>query len=712
MKLAVGLELEAGIGTFPVDRARPTHQQRRFPPMKSWTILVSLVGILLAGCDSSTNPQPEPPKAPDTTARVAISPSTGAVDSVLLVTMSSTTTGATIRYTLDGSLPGDSSPIYSAPLVLRAATVVQARASAPGLVTSSVTKVAYPISMRRQLVGVWQGSANGVSVTFLLYADSQFVLLETPSVVSAANLAYRSFGTWLTYDSSLVTRSVRSDSSSDGKRWIAQASKEVVGTLDFHLSGDTLGIMGGNYLRKTVAFDSVYHPDSSEAPTIVSDTGSFLSPITVVIVATGAGTKIHYTLDGSTPTKSSPLYTAPIAVSSTSNVKAIAIAVGSLPSREVSSTYRIAPSFLGSWTSLDSRASRSYTFGSDGSYSFLFKDTLTTKAVRASGTWAYELDGYSYTLTKADTSPDGTTWKSVLTRTQSGYSTDISFSGDTLFFEEGVPYLKTSTEPSPRSIVAAPMASLPEGTYLGKRAVALTSATPGAVIRYTLDGGVPTDSSPVYKDSILVRSGCILIAVATKPGMVPSYPIRLGYEIVAPDAVHSTLHDERDGKTYPVVQIGSQSWFAKNLDYAVDSSWCPDGIDSSCHTYGRLYGLHAALGGADKVSLDAAKGVRGICPEGSHLPSFVEWTTLAQRFGGWDNAGVALEAKASDGTDSAGFSILMAGYRSGETFFGSGSTTTFWTASGRNLEFAHGIASVKRYDDSPAYGFSVRCLLD
>lgn len=71
--------------------------------------------------------------------------------------------------------------------------------------------------------------------------------------------------------------------------------------------------------------------------------GSFItgSPQLVTITATDdqTGSIIYYTTDGSTPTAASTVYSAPISVSSTSTVKAIAIDSGGLASGVASQTY-------------------------------------------------------------------------------------------------------------------------------------------------------------------------------------------------------------------------------------------------------------------------------------------------------------------------------------------------------------------------------------
>ena len=66
------------------------------------------------------------------------------------------------------------------------------------------------------------------------------------------------------------------------------------------------------------------------APTI-SGTSPFTSS-TQVTMSAEAGAEIHYTLDGSTPTASSSLYSAPLTLSDTTTVKAIAIKDGVISS--------------------------------------------------------------------------------------------------------------------------------------------------------------------------------------------------------------------------------------------------------------------------------------------------------------------------------------------------------------------------------------------
>ncbi len=70
--------------------------------------------------------------------------------------------------------------------------------------------------------------------------------------------------------------------------------------------------------------------------TISPNGGNFTSPVTVTLTTTVPGATIRYTVDGSSPTTSSPTYTAPFVVNNTTTVKAVAF-LGSMKSAESSS---------------------------------------------------------------------------------------------------------------------------------------------------------------------------------------------------------------------------------------------------------------------------------------------------------------------------------------------------------------------------------------
>ncbi len=84
-------------------------------------------------------------------------------------------------------------------------------------------------------------------------------------------------------------------------------------------------------------------PAAAAAPQFTPAAGTYTSPQTVTITDATPAAVIHYTTDGSAPTPSSPQYAAPIPVSSTMTIQAIATASGYTNSAPAAATYTIAP---------------------------------------------------------------------------------------------------------------------------------------------------------------------------------------------------------------------------------------------------------------------------------------------------------------------------------------------------------------------------------
>jgi N-acetylneuraminic acid mutarotase len=91
----------------------------------------------------------------------------------------------------------------------------------------------------------------------------------------------------------------------------------------------------------------VYQPIQAAAtPAFSVASGSYAPPQTVTISDATAGATIYYTTNGSTPTTSSAVYSAPLTVSSTETLEALAAASGFANSAVASATYTmVSPSF-------------------------------------------------------------------------------------------------------------------------------------------------------------------------------------------------------------------------------------------------------------------------------------------------------------------------------------------------------------------------------
>jgi len=183
-----------------------------------------------------------------------------------------------------------------------------------------------------------------------------------------------------------------------------------------------------------------------------------------------------------------------------------------------------------------------------------------------------------------------------------------------------------------------------------------------------------------------------------------------------------TFTDSRDGKKYKTVKIGNQIWMAENLNFDAPDSKCYDNSQENCAKYGRLYNWETAM---------------KICPNGWHLPSYEEWTTLTDFVGGAKTAGTKLKAKSGwnkegrtklkaksgcnkdgNGTDDFGFSALPGGYCYGSSFDNVGGDGNWWCASEYGSDIAYGWGMyycyeyVDWYYDGKDSLFSVRCLQD
>ncbi|MGW8317279.1 MAG: CotH kinase family protein, partial [Bacteroidales bacterium] len=83
-------------------------------------------------------------------------------------------------------------------------------------------------------------------------------------------------------------------------------------------------------------------------------------------------------------------------------------------------------------------------------------------------------------------------------------------------------------------IAAPPSCSLESGFFSGPVSVSMTSSTPGAAIRYTLDGTEPTGGSALYTAPVQISATAVLRATSFYSGMLTAPPVTHSYFINEP----------------------------------------------------------------------------------------------------------------------------------------------------------------------------------
>ena len=137
-------------------------------------------------------------------------------------------------------------------------------------------------------------------------------------------------------------------------------------------------------------------------------------------------------------------------------------------------------------------------------------------------------------------------------------------------------------------------------------------------------------------------------------------------------------------KIVQTVHIGDQVWMVNNVNVKVPGSYCYDDREENCERFGRLY-TWAAL-----------KEAKGVCPNGWHVPTSLDFYRLNIYLKDIDDAvGVGTNLRAREGwleSDLAllgengfGFTALATGVRdsvdSTAAYSGIGIFTGFWSAS-------------------------------
>lgn len=389
-----------------------------------------------------------------------INPPSGTYPAPQSVVITPTTQGTIVHYTTDGSVPSESSPIYTAPIIIDKYTVLKVKGYVAGWTSSAIDSATYHFNVAQPTFSETEG----------LHYNALSVILS--STTDGAAIRYTTNGSEPTESSTLYENP------------ITVAASMTIKAKAYKALWNASSIASANYELKVTS------PTFNPLPT------TFNTPQTVTIACTTPNASIYYTTNGQEPLTTDQHYTNPVVISSISTLKAKAYVTGWTPSNITSGIYNFdvaTPSF------------------SPVAGSYQDPQTVSIACVTPSAEIRYTTD---------NTEP---------TSTSSLYSAPILISTTTTLKARGFRTGMNSSQSfaatytiSPIQTVATPTFNPQGGTFNSIINVAISCATSGATIRYTVNNSEPTTASASYTGPVSIAATSTLKAKAFKTGWYDS----------------------------------------------------------------------------------------------------------------------------------------------------------------------------------------------
>ncbi|HBC76833.1 MAG TPA: hypothetical protein DC017_18690, partial [Candidatus Wallbacteria bacterium] len=414
-------------------------------------------------------------------------PGAGLYNHAQSVVISCSTPGASIIYTTDGTAPSASNGItYYSPVPVSSTMIVSAIAIKPGMEDSSVAFAVFNISALPQ----------NVSAPAFDPQPGEYLKTLKVNIFSAtadAIIKYTIDGT------------------------VPSASNGMVYSAPVDVSGITMikafaAKAGMADSPVSVAVYNIKIVRRASAPVFEPAEGTYAVPQKVSISCATPGAIIKYTLDGTTPSAfNGEIYTLPLPVSTMTAISAISIKDGMENSEISRAVYVI---------TLPQQAAAPLFTPAGGEFTEPQIVTMSCSTVGAA--IKYTLDG---------SMPSGLNGEPYTSPVLITKHTTIK----AIAFKTGMTDSAVTT--ASFNIVAVQQAMRPSikpagGIYTATISVELVSSTAGSVVKYTLDGTDPSETSGLtYSVPIMINSSLIVKAVSIKVGMKPSEMVSAVYTI-------------------------------------------------------------------------------------------------------------------------------------------------------------------------------------
>jgi len=477
-----------------------------------------------------------------------ISPNGGSFIGSVSVNLVSTSTEGVIRYTLDGTDPVATSPMYIEPIIINTEAIVKARIFKNENEFSEVSSASFVVEQLNLALN------DAVTPTDLLpglnyeYYDwwgglglekLPDLAIWTPTRIGVApviNLseshepdyfAFRFSGFIEIPEDGIYTFYTNSDDNSklsvdnmlvvnnDNVQAPTERSGRIGLKAGFHaITVDFMEVGGGEtlsasykgpsiskrFLPANVLWHNQYVPKTAKV-SISPDGSKFTQSVKVKMTCDTPGAQIYYTTNGSIPDKTSALYNQELTFSASTKVNAIAYS-NALPESSVATA-----DFM-----LSSGRVNINPLG--GLFTEIANVKLSTTTSGA--TIVYTLDGSNPTINSA-------VYTDNVKITANAMLKVMSFKAD--FAESDIDSAKFSIRVVPPVIEPSGIA------FVDSVMVSFSCATPDVIYFYTTNNSLPTISSKQYTGPFEITKTMNIRVIAAKAGMVESIAVKKGFTI-------------------------------------------------------------------------------------------------------------------------------------------------------------------------------------